>query len=168
MNLRPHRLAEIGLVATLALPIIATATARPLRALVPSDPMGVYCLVDKVVLEPAERPERAQIWGVCALANDNDWYFQAPAAGYFYYTVPNTRADAVRAEWQDLKSVAGTREVVGFGRRHRPVGRLRPATENPTSPDAYPLHLGVTKVGTGRFAPEVNEIVTRIRSVRGQ
>ena len=166
MNLRPNRLAGIGLVAAFALSVVATA--RPVRALELSDPMGVYCLVDKVIMEPAERPERAQIWGVCALANDNDWYFQAPAAGYFYYTVPSTRADAVRAEWQDLKSVAGTKEVVGFGRRYRPVGRLRPATENPTSPDAYPLHLGVTKVGTGRFAPEVNEIVARIRAARGQ
>lgn len=156
MNLIPNRLARLGLVAALALPVV------------PSDPMGVYCLVDKVVLEPAEGPERAQIWGVCALANQNDWFFQAPAAGYFYYTVPSTRADAVRTEWQDMKSVAGTKEVVGFGRRYQPVGRLRPATEKPVSPDAYPLHLGVTKVGTGRFAPEVNEIVARIRAARGQ
>ena len=166
MNLIPNRLAGLGLVAAALFPVIGTA--RPLRALVPSDPMGVYCLVEKVVLEPAEKPERAQVWGVCALANQNDWFFQAPATGYFYYTVPATRADAVRAEWQDLKSVAGTREVVGFGRRYQPVGRLRPAAESPASPDAYPLHLGVTKVGTGRFAPEVNEIVARIRAARGQ
>jgi hypothetical protein len=166
MNLIPNRLAGIGLLAALAMPVIVTP--RPLRAFEPSDPMGVYCLVDKVILEPAEAPERAQVWGVCALANSNDWYFQAPAAGYFYYTVPSARADAVRAEWQDLKSVAGTKEVVGFGRRYQPVGRLRPATETPASPDAYPLHLGVTKVGTGRFAPEVNEIVARIRAARGQ
>src|SRR5688572_15822526 len=106
MNLIPTRLAGMGVVAAVALPVIATA--RPLRALVPSDPMGVYCLVDKVILEPAETPERAQVWGVCALANQSDWYFQTPSAGYFYYTVPSTRADSVRKEWQDLKSVAGT------------------------------------------------------------
>jgi hypothetical protein len=51
-----------------------------------SDPMGVYCIVDKVVLEPADRADRAQIWGTCALANTNDWYFQAPAKGYFYFS----------------------------------------------------------------------------------
>jgi hypothetical protein len=156
MNLIPNRLAGVGLVAALALP------------LVPSDPMGVYCLVDKVVFEPAEAPERAQVWGVCAVANQNDWYFQTPATGYFYYALPTTRADTVRAEWQDLKSVAGTKEVVGFGRRYQPLGRLRAASEKPASPDVYPLHLGVLKVGSRRFAPEVTEIVARIRAVRGQ
>ena len=165
MQLIPPRLAGIGLVAALALPVVATAT---LRAYVPSDPMGVYCLVDKVILEPAETPDRAQVWGVCAVANDNDWFFKAPAAGYFYYTVPATRADAARAEWKDLKSVAGTKEVVGYGRRYRSVGRFRPATEQPTSPDEYPLHLGVTKVSTGRYAPEVTEVVAKIRAARGQ
>jgi hypothetical protein len=165
MNPIQNRLAGIGLVAALALPVI---TARPLHAFVPSDPMGVYCLVDKVVLEPAETPERAQVWGVCAIANQNDWFFQPPAAGYFYYTVPTARADAARAEWKDLKAVAGTKEVVGYGRRYRSVGRLRPATETPASPDEYPVHLGVTKVGSGRFAPEVTEVVAKIRALRGQ
>ena len=156
MNLIPNRLAGMGLVAALALPLI------------PSDPMGAYCLVDKVILEPAETPERAQVWGVCAVANDNNWYFQEPKAGYFYYGLPSTRVDAARAEWQDLKSVAGTKEVVGFGRRYQPMGRLRTASEKPASPDAYPLHLGVIKTGSRRFAPEVTEIVAKIRAVRGQ
>lgn len=154
MNLIPNRLAGVGLVAALAVP------------LVPSDPMGVYCLVDKVVLEPAEAAERAQVWGVCALANDNNWYFQAPTAGYFYFAAPANRMDVARAEWRDLKSVAGTGEVVGFGRRYHPVGRLRAASEKPEGPDTYPLHLGVTKVSTGRFAPEVTEVVAQIRAVR--
>lgn len=156
MHLIPPRLAGIGLVAALALPIV------------PSDPMGVYCLVDNVIFEPGETPDRAQVWGVCTVANENDWFFKAPAAGYFYYTVPAARADAARAEWKDLKSVAGTKEVVGYGRRYRPVGRLRPATEQPVSPDEYPLHLGVTKVGSGRFAPEVIDVVAKIRAARGQ
>lgn len=154
MKLIPNRLAGVGLVAALAVP------------LVPSDPMGVYCLVDKVILEPAETPERAQVWGVCAVANDNNWYFQPPSAGYFYYTVPASRAEVARAEWLDLKSVAGTGEVVGFGRRYQSVGRLRAASEKPAGPDTYPLHLGVTKVSTGRFAPEVRDVVTQIRAVR--
>lgn len=156
MNLKSQRLAGLGLAGALALP------------LAPSDPMGVYCRVDKVVLEPAEVPERAQVWGVCAVANENNWYFQPPATGYFYYSLPSVRPDAARAEWQDLKSVAGTPEIVGFGRRYQPLGRLRPVTENPASPDPYPLHLGVLKVGTRRFAPEVTEIVERIRAVRRQ
>src|SRR5262245_37099254 len=94
-----------------------------------SDPMGAYCLVDKVVLEPAEGATKAQIWGTCAIASPEDWSFLPPAKGYFYFAAPSGREDAARAEWADLKSVAGTTQAVGFGRRYQPLGRLRPATE---------------------------------------
>ena len=145
-------------------------TCLLLAATVPvaaSDPMGVYCIVDKVVLEPAERADRAQIWGTCALANTNDWYFQAPAKGYFYFAAPAGQEDRARAEWADLKSVAGTSQAVGFARRYRPVGRIRPATEKPDAPEAYPLHNGVTKVSQ-RVVPEVREVVTKIQQVHGR
>jgi hypothetical protein len=48
-----------------------------------SDPVGVYALVEKVVLEPNEKaPERIQIWGAFSLAStvDRDSY-EAPARG---------------------------------------------------------------------------------------
>jgi len=145
-------------------------TCLLLAATVPvaaSDPLGVYCIIDKVVLEPAERAERAQIWGTCALANTNDWYFQAPAKGYFYFSAPSGQEDAARAEWADLKSVAGTGQAVGFARRYKPVGRLRPAAEKPAAPEAYPLHLGVTKV-SARVVPEVRDVVARIQQAHGR
>jgi hypothetical protein len=146
------------------------STCLLLAATVPvaaSDPMGVYCIVDKVVLEPADRAERAQIWGTCALANTNDWYFQAPAKGYFYFSAPSGQADAARAEWADLKSVAGTTQAVGFARRYKPVGRFRPVTEKPTAPEAYPVHIGVIKVQQ-RVVPEVSDVVAKIREVHGR
>jgi hypothetical protein len=142
-------------------------TCLLLAATVPvaaSDPMGVYCIVDK---EPAERADRAQIWGTCALANTNDWYFQAPAKGYFYFSAPSGQEDAARAEWADLKSVAGTGQAVGFARRYKPVGRLRLATEKPTAPEAYPLHIGVTKVSQ-RVVPEVTDVIAKIKQVHGK
>ena len=143
--------------------LIALVTGPVMAA---SDPMGVYCIVDKVVLEPAESAARAQVWGTCALANTNDWYFQAPAKGYFYFAAPEGRETAARAEWADLKSVAGTGQVVGFGRRYRAVGRLRVATEKPGTPDAYPLHTGVFKVSQ-RVVPEVREVAAKIKAVHG-
>ena len=155
----PRRIAATGLAAslmTLAVPVVA------------SDPMGVYCIVDKVVLEPADRAERAQVWGVCAVANEEDWYFQAPAKGYFYYSAPAGRETVARAEWADLKSVAGTSQAVGFGRRYYSVGRFRKDTEKPGTPDPYPIHLGVMKVGSGRTVPEVTEVVTKLRAFRGR
>ena len=132
-----------------------------------SDPLGAYCIVDKVVMEPAEdKAERAQIWGTCALANSNDWYFTPPAKGYFYFSAPAGQEVAARAEWADLKSVAGTTQAVGFARRYKPVGRFRVAAEKPSAPDAYPIHMGVLKVGT-RVVPEVREVVQKIQTMHG-
>ena len=145
-------------------------TGLLLAATVPvsaSDPMGVYCIVDKVVLEPADRADRAQVWGTCALANTNDWYFQAPQKGYFYFAAPKGQEDRARAEWADLKSVAGTTQAVGFARRYKPVGRLRPATEKPATPDEYPLHNGVIKASQ-RTVPEVREVIAEIQKVHGR
>ena len=132
-----------------------------------SDPMGVYCAIDKVVLEPASAATTAQVWGTCALANTNDWYFQAPAKGYFYFAAPKGQEDRARAEWADLKSVAGTGQVVGFARRYRPVGRFRPSTEKPAQPDDYPLHVGVTKASQ-RTVPEVRDVVAAIQKTHGR
>ena len=112
-----------------------------------SDPMGVYCIVDKVVYEPTDCPERAQVWGACALASTRDWRFDAASKGYFYYSIPTGQESVVRAEWTDIRSVAGTGQVVGFGRRYYPVGRFRVAGDKPGSPDPHPIHMGVLKLG---------------------
>ena len=133
---------------------------------VASDPMGVYCVIEKVTLEPADCPVRAEVHGVCAIANTNNWGFQSPARGYFSYAVPAGREETARAEWKDLKSAEGTGQVVGFGRRYNSVGKFRPENESPASPDTYPLHLGVFKVTGRAVAPEVTEIAQKLRAFR--
>jgi hypothetical protein len=136
-----------------------------------SDAMGAYCILDKVVLEPAENPMAAQLWGACAIANSNDWYFQPPARGYFYYSIlrgpagPGTKEQLVRNEWADFRSVAGTGEAVGFGRRYQPIGRFRKADEKPESPDPYPLHIGVVRMGNRTGVPEVREVVAKLKAL---
>jgi hypothetical protein len=143
---------------------VVTVSAS-MRADVPlSDRMGVYCIVDKVVLEPKEAANTAQVHGTCAIADAESWYFEAPARGYFYYTVPAGGETNARREWADLSSVAGTKQVVAFGRRYHPVGRLRPTTEAPAKPDTYPLHFGVIKF-TGAGAPEVRDVAEKIKAV---
>ena len=149
---------------------LLTAAAAPMTAGAPvSDAMGVYCSVDKVVLEPvdAAQPDRAQVHGVCALANLEDWYFQPPAKGYFYFSAPSGREAAARAEWADIKAVAGTGQVVGFARRYHPVGRFRVSSEQLAKPDTYPLHLGVMKAGA-RTVPEVRDVVAKIQAFKGK
>ena len=146
--------------------LVAVAITTSVRANAPvSDRMGVYCIVDKVVLEPQEAAKTAQVHGVCAIADQESWYFEAPRRGYFYYAAPAGSETTARAEWADLKSVAGTGQAVGFGRRYHPVGKLRAATEAPSRPDQYPIHFGVLKFA-GQGAPEVREIVEKIKAFR--
>ena len=143
--------------------VVPTTASVPL-----SDAMGVYCSIEKVVLEPEDTPLRAQVHGVCAVANDEDWYFQPPAKGYFYFSAPAGREAVARAEWLDLKSSAGTGQVVGFGRRYHYVGRFRNSAEQASAkPDAYPIHLGVVRA-SARMAPEVRDVVAKIQAFKGK
>jgi hypothetical protein len=92
-----------------------------------SDPIGIYALIDKVVLEPSEgNPQRIQIWGAFALADraDRNAYSQ-PVRGYLYYTLPGQKNDVALAEWKDLKASAGTGQIIAFASRYSPTGRVR-------------------------------------------
>src|SRR6202035_839247 len=82
-----------------------------------SGPIGVYALVDKVAFEPdADKPERIRISGVFITAlDDRSEEYSAPQRGYLYFRLPRAYDDLARREWADLKSIAGTRQVVGFG-----------------------------------------------------
>ena len=120
-----------------------------------SDRIAVYAKVDRVVLEPnAETPETVQIWGVFSLAQPNNPNDYRPAAnGYLYFALPGAK-DVARREWSDLKSVAGTGQIVAFGSRYESKPRLRPSNEKPANPDAYVINTGVTKVqGRTDYAP---------------
>src|SRR5437016_6724617 len=87
-----------------------------------SDFTGVYSRIDRVVLEPATgAPDRVQIWGVFSIAKaDNRNDYEAPVRGYLYFKLDRDAA-AARNEWNDLKSVAGTGEVVAFSVRNAPM-----------------------------------------------
>jgi hypothetical protein len=141
--------------AGIALTAVLSAGAISVSA---SDPMGVYAVVQKVVLEPNDaQPERIQVWGAFSVAdttNPND--YQAPQTGYVYYSCPKGQESVCRNEWTDLKSVAGTGTAVGFGGRRAGTSRIRKADEKPASPDLYPIAIGVVKMTGDRsnaYAP---------------
>ena len=74
----------------LALAAVWTAGAARLDA---SDPIGLYAVIDKVVVEPAQgQPQRIQIWGSFALADttNKDDYGTAQR-GYLYYSCPASK-----------------------------------------------------------------------------
>jgi len=112
-----------------------------------SDPIGIFAKIDKVVLEPSDTaPERIQLWGAFCLADDKDRdRYRAPEKGYLYYKLPAEKSDAARKEWNDLKAIAGSGDVIGFGSRYSPKAKVRSASEKPESPDVYPVAFGLVK-----------------------
>jgi hypothetical protein len=121
------------------------ALAGTVRA---SDPVGIYALVEKVVLEPADKAERVQVWGVFRLAKPRaggDEY-REPAYGYLYYEVQAGKEKDCRIEWADLKKVAGTGQAVAFAGRYQKFGDVRKAAAKPEKPDAYPIADGMQKL----------------------
>jgi hypothetical protein len=134
---------------------------------VASDPLGVFCIVDKVVLEPPDCPEKAQVWGACAVAKIGNQFGPA-AKGYFYYSIPAGKEDVVRAEWMDLKATAGTGAVIGYGGRIAPAGRFRMENEKPASPDPYPLNTGVVKLSDYFARDYYRGVADQLRALVGR
>jgi hypothetical protein len=112
-----------------------------------SDPIGIYAIVDKVVFEPNETsPERVQIRGAFAIAEGNGYTYKQAERGYLYYKLNPDKASACRNEWSDLKSVAGTGQIVAFGSRYGEKGKLRKADAKTADPDVYPVAMGLHKI----------------------
>ena len=140
--------AKLGIVFLLVCTVLAFNVAKAEA----SDPVGIYAIVEKVILEPNDRaPERIQIWGAFALsdAQHGDGY-HAPQRGYLYYSLPSTRVpgqrEAALKEWADLQKVAGTGDVIAFGGRYVVTGSVRKSAEQPKTPDVYPIHMGIIQI----------------------
>lgn len=126
-----------------------------------SDPVGIYAVVDRVVLEPnAEAPERIQVWGVFALADRTTRQYEPAARGYLYFALSEKKADAARKEWSDLQRLAGDGECVALGGRYQPKPKVRRADEKPASPDPYPVGSGLTKMKGETEYPPVRAVRT--------
>jgi hypothetical protein len=122
-----------------------------------SDRTGIYARVDKVVLEPNEiAPERIQIWGAFALAGKEDRSsYGSVQRGYLYLSCKQGKEEICRKEWADLKAIAGTDQLVGFGARELARPRVRKAEDKIADPDEYPINFGLVKVSERRsdYAP---------------
>lgn len=122
-----------------------------------SDPVGIFAIVDRVVMEPdATNPKSIQVWGVFAVTEGKPGdAYRAPQRGYFYFKVNPQNERATLAEWADLKAVAGKNQAVGFGNKYKALGRLRAPTEAVANPDEYPLGVGMVKVLDAGPRPEI-------------
>lgn len=138
--------------------LVAVLFAASAWRVLASDPVGIYAFVDKVVLEPNDTaPERIQIWGGFALAEGNGYKYAPAQRGYMYFKVKPDKETLCRNEWADLKSLAGTGKIVGFGGRYQPRGTVRKADAKPADPDVYPIGWGMQKVSM-RDYPPINEL----------
>ena len=169
-------------VAAILLAGLVLATA-PVGA---SDPVGIYCVVNKVVFEPNNaEPSRVQVWGAFSMSRSplavdggGGAGYTDVMSGYLYYAVPgDTNAAIVQRnkiitnEWMDLKAVAGTNEVVGFAGRRGPLGRVRPASEAPREPDTYPLqNTGVVRMRDNMWARATwySDMAAALRTAAGR
>ena len=146
--------------------LVLSALGAPAWA---SDPIGIYALVEKVVLDPnATKPERIQLWGAFSLAKRdpaNRNAYEPPERGFLYFQLPAEGADLARAEWSDLEKIAGTGECVGIGSRYLQSKlsrkfKVRRASEKPESPDHYPLGFGLTKMRRSLDYPPIRELIS--------
>jgi hypothetical protein len=136
-----------------------------------SELVGIYVIVDRVVLEPNEQaPQTIQVWGAISTGR----YDATAKRGYLYFRAPFVAEfrEAALREWKDLKAVAGSSQAVAFGQHYfyvnqasaadayaRALPRIRPASEKPDAPDGYPVNVGVSKI--------VNStIVSQLKSAR--
>ena len=175
---------------TARLVFVATAAwlaAAPLSA---SGPLGIYGIVDKVVLEPENaKPERIQVWGTFVFADVSAGGGMTSEArrGYLYFALRGDGSSAeeiavIVREWFDLQAVAGTGQAVGFGRwgysgwfggvspDRAPRGpatglRVRPAAEPPADPAGYVTNVGVVKLTDGGSHAA---IIKQLRDARGR
>jgi len=154
---------RLSLISGLVVLVVCVLTAVSIRA---SDFVGVYAVVERVVLEPSEAaPQRIQIWGAFALSDGKSGSNYGTAQrGYLYYDCPAGRETVCRTEWTDLKSVAGKDTGVGFGARYKATGRIRKADEKPAAPDLYPIERGVVRLSAGHESlPVIDRIKAALR-----
>src|SRR5260370_6083399 len=112
-----------------------------------SGPIAVYALVDKASFEPnADKPERVRISGVFITAEERSDVYSAPQRGYLYFALPKQNRELALREWADLKSVAGTRQVVGLGSSWSTKVRVMKPDEEAHVADDYPLGNGLVKI----------------------
>ncbi len=90
----------------------------------PSGIVGIYAIVQRVEVEPNSDGERIRIWGAFAFVNGgstNPLEVTAAKRGQLYFRPPSvsgrtaTSVEALRKEFADIKSVAGTGQAIAFG-----------------------------------------------------
>ena len=78
--------------------------------------IGIYGVIDRVTFEPdGTSPNLVRISGVFVVPVPvSSGQYKTPQRGYLYFRIRPGMEQATRNDWNGLKSVAGTGQVVGF------------------------------------------------------
>ena len=129
--------------------------------------VGIYARIDQVDFDQGgPLSKTVQISGVFVIPVPmSSGAYQAPQRGYLYFWIPSDREQAARNELDQLRTVAGTRQVVGFafywvpnpndpgGNPHHSLEVRVRRTGEGAAPDVYPIRYpkGVVRAGDENF-----------------
>jgi hypothetical protein len=125
--------------------------------------IGIYAVIDEVTFQPdGPSPNSIRISGVFVVPEPmSSGKYRSPQRGYLYFRVRPGMEENTRRDWNQLKSIAGTGQVVGFaqywvpnpadpnGNPHRSLEIVVHRTSDDASPEIYPLPnpKGIVKQG---------------------
>jgi hypothetical protein len=125
--------------------------------------IGIYAVIDAVTFEPdGPSPNFVRISGVFVVPVPiSSGQYGSPQRGYLYFRIRPGMEQATRKDWNELKTVAGTRRAVGFAQYWvpnppDPQGNSATSLEvrvhtdgEAASPEVYPLPhpKGIVKAG---------------------
>src|SRR5271165_2978580 len=143
--------------------------------------IGIYAIVDQIAFEPDDgSPNSVRISGIFVVpVRMSSGSYHSPQRGYLYFRIAPETEQATRRDWSELKTLAGSGKVIGFGQYWVP--NLDDPQGNPhhtlevkvhaegdlATPDFYPLPhpRGVTavKVGDKDHDPDSAKIAAQLQ-----
>ena len=165
----------------LALVVVALLLSLTSNSLIAKNgTVGIYAVIDEVTFEPdGPSPNLIRISGVFVVPVPmSSGMYRSPQRGYLYFRIPSGMEETTRKDWNQLKSIAGTGQVVGFGQYwvpnpgdpngnpHRSLEVIVHKNNDEASPDVYPLAnpKGIVKQGD-KDDPNFDKIAAHLRSL---
>jgi hypothetical protein len=150
----------------------------PHRVIAKNAGIGIYAIVDSVTFEPDGGPANfIRLSGLFVVPVPmSSGSYRSAKRGYLYLRIAPGMEHATRRDWNELKTLAGSGKVVGFGQYwvpnpNDPQGNPHHSLEvtvnaegDVATPDFYPLPElgGVIKDGKD-YDPDFDQIAAQLR-----
>jgi hypothetical protein len=160
--------------------LVALALLLPLTStslIAKNGTIGIYAVIDQVTFEPdGASPNFIRISGVFVVPVPmSGGMYRSPQRGFLYFRIPSGMEQTARKDWNELRSIAGTGQVVGFaqywvpnpgdpnGNPHRSLEITVRTDKDAASPDIYPLPnpKGIIKHGD-EHDPDFGKIAAQL------